>query len=291
MIPALRAAENATVVAIASRSFGRAEAMAAEHGIRRVHGSYEGLLEDAEVDAVYVPLVNSEHRRWTLTALAAGKHVLCEKPLALNAAEAEEMAAAAQARGRLLMEAFMYRFHPRIRALRERTADLVHLGARFGFPLDAPGNYRLDPALGGGALLDVGCYGVSAARWFLGEPDRVQAVEHRELGGVDLSVTAALRFPGGATAAVWGSFESPEDQELVLIGGAGVAKLDRPFTAWRDPDDPYQLMVEAFAASVLEGTPPPIPLAESIANLRVLDSIRTAASPPDPQETVTTPSA
>ena len=243
-----------------------------------MHGSYERLLEDAEVDAVYVPLVNSLHREWTLKALAAGKHVLCEKPLAMNAAEAEEMAAAAQAAGRVLMEALMYRFHPRIRALREEAGEVIHLAARFGFPLDAPGNYRLDPALGGGALLDVGCYGVSAARWFLGEPQQVAAVEHREPGEVDLSVSAALRFPGGATATVWGSFESPEDQELVLIGPSGVRHLPQPFTAWRDPDDPYQLMVEAFSEAVLAGRPAPLPPAESIANLRVLDAIRTAAN-------------
>ena len=153
--------------------------MAAEHGIAHVHGSYERLLEDGEVDAVYLPLVNSLHREWALQALAAGKHVLCEKPLAMNAAEAEEMAAAAEVAGRVLMEALMYRFHPRLRALREETGEVVHLAARFGFPLDAPGNYRLDPALGGGALLDVGSYGVSAARWFLGEPEQIAAVEHR----------------------------------------------------------------------------------------------------------------
>lgn len=174
----------------------------------------------------------------------------------------------------------MYRFHPRIRALREEAGDVVHLAARFGFPLDAPGNYRLDPALGGGALLDVGCYGVSAARWFLGEPDQVTAVEHRQPGGVDLSVSAALRFPSGATASVWGSFESPEDQEIVLIGPSGVRRLPQPFTAWRDPDDPYQEMVEAFSDAVLDGRPAPLPPAESIANLRVLDAIRTAANNP-----------
>ena len=252
--------------------------MAAEHGIAHVHGSYERLLEDGEVDAVYLPLVNSLHREWALQALAAGKHVLCEKPLAMNAAEAEEMAAAAEVAGRVLMEALMYRFHPRLRALREETGEVGHLAARCGFPLDAPGNYRLDPALGGGALLDVGSYGVSAARWFLGEPEQIAAVEHREAGGVDLSVSAALRFPGGATATVWGSFESPEDQELVLIEPAGVRRLPEPFTAWRDPDDPYQLMVEAFSAAVLDGRPAPLPPSDSIANLRILDAIRTAAN-------------
>jgi xylose dehydrogenase (NAD/NADP) len=277
VLPALQAARNARAVAVAARSFERAQALAAAHGLERVHGSYERLLEDPEVDAVYIPLVNSLHLEWTLRALAAGKHVLCEKPLALDAAQAERMAAAAEAAGRALMEAFMYRFHPRLREAREQTEPVLHLGARFGFPLAAPGNYRLDPGLGGGALLDVGCYGVSAARWFLGEPDRVGAVEHREPGGVDLSVAAALRFPGGATATVWGSFESPEEQELVLVTTSGSRRLERPFTAWRDPDDPYQLMVEEFSAAVLEGRPVPIPPSESVANLRVLDVVREAA--------------
>ncbi len=277
MIPAIRASRNGQVVAIAARSFGRAEAMAAEHGIAHVHGSYERLLADPEVDAVYLPLVNSLHREWGVAALRAGKHVLCEKPLALDAAEAQEMAAVAEAEGRLLMEAFMYRFHPRLRRLREQAAEVLHLTARFGFPLDAPGNYRLDPALGGGALLDVGCYGVNVARWFLGEPDRVAAVEHRDPGGVDMSVAAVLGFPGGATATVWGSFESPEEQELVLVRRSGVERVRQPFTAWRDPEDPYQVMVEEFAEAVASGRPAPIPPSESIANLRVLDAIRATA--------------
>lgn len=247
--------------------------MAAEHGVARVHPSYEDLLRDPEIDAVYIPLVNSLHRAWTLAALAEGKHVLCEKPLALNAAEAVAMAEAAARAGVLLMEALMYRFHPRARRLREEAGRVVHIAARFGFPLNAPGNYRLDPALGGGALLDVGSYCVSAARWFCGEPENVAAVAHL-VDGVDMSTAAVLGFPGGATATIWGSFESPEEQELVLVEPGGVRRLDRPFTSWRDPDDPYQVMVEEFADAVLAGRPAPLSPDESIANLRVLDSIR-----------------
>jgi predicted dehydrogenase len=263
------------VVALASRDRERAAAMAAEHRIPRIHGAYEDLLADRDVDAVYIPLVNSLHRPWTLRALAAGKHVLCEKPLALSAAEAEEMAAAAEASGRLLMEALMYRFHPRARLLRAAHGSPVHVAARFGFPLQAPGNYRLDPALGGGALLDVGSYCVSAARWYLGEPEAIAAVGHLE-GGVDLSVAAALAFPGGATATVWGSFESPEAQELVLVGPEGSVRAEQPFTAWRDPDDPYRAMAQEFGQAALSGAPAPLPLEDSIANLRVLDRIRAA---------------
>lgn len=263
-------------MAIASRSGERARELAARFEISRVHRSYDELLADPEIDAVYVPLVNSLHREWCVAALRAGKHVLCEKPLALNAAEGEEMAAAAEAAGRLLMEGFMYRFHPRMRALRAGAAGVVHLGARFGFPLQAPGNYRLDPALGGGALMDVGCYGVNVARWFLGEPERVSAVAHTD--GVDMGVAAVLAFKGGATATVWGSFESPEDQELVLVSPDGTQRVDKPFTSWHDPDDPYQIMVEEFADAALTGAAVPIPIEDSIAGLRVLDAIRAQIS-------------
>ncbi|HEX6489214.1 MAG TPA: Gfo/Idh/MocA family oxidoreductase [Candidatus Dormibacteraeota bacterium] len=276
VLPAIGASRNGQAVAIASRSADRARDLASKFEIPRVHGSYEALLADPEIDAVYVPLVNSLHRRWCVAALRAGKHVLCEKPLALNAAEGEEMAAAAEAAGRLLMEGFMYRFHPRMRALRAGAVDVAHLAARFGFPLQAPGNYRLDPALGGGALMDVGCYGVNVARWFLGEPERISAAAH--VDGVDMSVAVVLGFAGGATATVWGSFESPEDQELTLVSPAGTQRVNQPFTSWHDPDDPYQIMVEEFADAALSGTPAPISLEDSIAGLRVLDAIRAQIS-------------
>ena len=275
MLPAIQESRNGTLVAIASREQSRAQTLATEFGITRIHGGYEDVLADSHVDAVYVPLVNSLHREWTARALAAGKHVLCEKPLALNAAEAEAMRAAATDAGRVLMEALMYRFHPRINQLRAEAVDVVHLSARFGFPLDAPGNYRLDRALGGGALLDVGTYCVSSARWFCGEPSRVEAVAH-VAGGVDLSVAAVLEFRNGATASIWGSFESPEEQELVLVERGGVRRLQVPFTSWKDPDDPYRLMVEEFADAALQGRPAPLPLEDSIGTLRVLDAIRSS---------------
>ena len=279
MLGAIQSSRNGVAAALAARDAGRARALAAEFEVPRGHDSYDALLADASIDAVYVPLPNSLHLEWARRGLEAGKHVLCEKPLALNAAEAEAMAAAARGSGRLLMEALMYRFHPRMRALRAEAGDIVHLSARFGFTIDAPENYRMVEALGGGALLDVGSYGVSAARWFLGEPVRVGAVQHRA-GEIDVSTLAALEFPGGATASAWGSFESPEDQELVLVGPDATQQIQQPFTSWRDPDDPYQLMVEEFAAAVLEGRPAPIPLSESIANLRVLDAIRAATDKP-----------
>lgn len=292
MLSALRSARGAELLAIASRDAARAQALAVQFGVPRVHRDYAALLADPEVEAVYLPLPNSLHREWALRALAAGKHVLCEKPLALNAVEAEEMAAGAARSGRLLMEAVMYRFHPRVRELIGSAAggDIRHVYACFGFPMDraaglgggaappaAAANYRLRLELGGGALLDVGCYLADVTRWLLGEPDRVEAVMVRWEGGVDVACTAVLGFPGGAQAALHASFDSPEVQELVVVCTERVLRLQTPFTAWRDPHDPYQLMVEAFIEAVLAGRPPPVTLGSSIANMRLLDRIREAA--------------
>jgi D-xylose 1-dehydrogenase (NADP+, D-xylono-1,5-lactone-forming) len=274
VLPAIRASSNGRLVAIASRDEARSQEFASRHGIARVSASYEALLEDPEVEAVYIPLVNSLHKQWTLHALAAGKHVLCEKPLGMDAAEAEEMAAAATAAGRHLMEAFMYRFHPRMAALVASLHDPIHLHATFGFPLEDKTNPRLDRALGGGALLDVGCYTVSVARWILGEPDEVLA--RARVDGVDMTVSGLLHFPGGSMATVWASFESPEVQELTVVTKSETHRLERPFTSM-DPD-PYRLMVESFAESVLSDRPIAIPLSESIANMKVLDSMREAAA-------------
>jgi xylose dehydrogenase (NAD/NADP) len=278
VLPAIAASSNGRVVAIASRDPERAKQMAEGFDGARAAASYDELLADPEVDAVYIPLVNSEHKPWTLRALGAGKHVLCEKPLAMNAAEAEEMAAAAKRSGKHLMEAAMYRFHPRTRAFIETLVDPIYLQARFGFTLNNKTDYRLESAMGGGALLDVGFYVVSIARWILGEPSEVLA-RSRLRDGTDMTTSALLRFPDGETAAVWASFESAEDQELTVVTRQGAYRLGRPFN-WPDEVDQYQLMVESFADSVLHDRPVAIPLSESIANMRVLDRIKEAASTP-----------
>jgi len=280
VLPAIAASRNGRLVSIASRDPERARALASINGIPRVAIDYDEVLADPEVEAVYIPLVNSLHREWTERSLAAGKHVLCEKPLGLNAEEATAMADASRRSGRLLMEAFMYRFHPRMRAFVEGlTADAkpLHVQASFGFPLGDPSNYRLQHELGGGALLDVGCYTVSVARWLLGEPDTVLArARFDQRTGVDMSVSSLLHFAGGGTASLWCSFESAEEQGVTAVTAKGTYALDRPFTAWQDPHDPYRLMVESFADSVRDGTEPEVSLEESIANMRVLDRIREA---------------
>jgi xylose dehydrogenase (NAD/NADP) len=280
VIPAIEASRNGRLVSIASRDPDRARELASRHAFARVADSYDAVLEDRDVDAVYIPLVNTLHHEWTLRALAAGKHVLCEKPLAMNAAEAEDMAAAARNSGLRLMEAFMYRFHPRARAFVESVRDPLYVHANFAFTIGDHTNYRMQASLGGGALLDVGCYTVNAVRWILGEPDGVFATLRRDTSrddGVDMTVTALLHFAAGTTASVWVSMESPEEQGVVVFERERTQRLAPPFSAWRDPDDPYQLMVESFGDSVIEDRAVAIPPDDSVANMKVLDRIRAAA--------------
>ncbi len=276
MLAAIDASTNGTLGAMASRSPERARQMLEPYPGVHVHDSYDALLADDEVDAVYNPLPNSLHKEWTLRALDAGKHVLCEKPIGVDAAEAEEMAAAAKRSGRHLMEAFMYRFHPAMREFVESIREPLHVQATFGFTAKDAKDIRLQRDLGGGALLDVGSYTVSVSRWILGEPDDV-AARGRFKDGIDVTISALLTFAGGSTASVWASVEAPEEQDLKVITRSGVLRRVRPFSAYRDPHDPYQLMVESFADSVLHDRPVAIPLAESIANMRVLDRIQQAA--------------
>jgi D-xylose 1-dehydrogenase (NADP+, D-xylono-1,5-lactone-forming) len=271
------ASRNGRIVAMASRDPSRAREMLRPYPEARVLDSYDALLADPEIDAVYNPLPNSLHLEWTVRALEAGKHVLCEKPLGMNASQAEDMAAAADRTGRVLMEAFMYRFHPDMRAFVEGVREPMHVHATFGFMLRDAGDIRFKAALGGGALMDVGCYTVSVSRWLLGEPVEVLA-RARMKHGVDATASALLVFAGGGTASVWASFESPEVQELEVITTEGLQRRTKPFSSWRDPHDPYQLMVESFGDSILHGRPVHIPLSESIANMRALDRIREAFS-------------
>jgi predicted dehydrogenase len=194
----------------------------------------------------------------------------------MNALEAEEMAAAAKSAGKHLMEAFMYRFHPRTQRFVSALQGPLYVQASFGFTAREASDIRLQAELGGGALLDVGCYGVSAARWILGEPSSVLA-RSRMSGGVDMTTSALLQFPGGQTAVVWASLESPEDQSLTVVARDEVHRLNRPFSSQEEVDE-YQVMVESFAESILLNKPVAIPLSESIANMKVLDPIRDAAA-------------
>jgi predicted dehydrogenase len=256
------------------------------------------LLADPEVDAVYIPLPNELHRPWTIAAADAGKHVLCEKPLALDAAEAETMVAHCCARGVVLMEAFMWRHQPRTAALRQLVADgaigaLRLVRSSFSFAID-PGDWRLDASRGGGALWDVGCYGLSTARLFAGnEPEAVQAVARFGPTGVDLSLSAALRFPGGVLGQLDCSFEQPFRCAYELVGTLGVIEVpdaylppSRPVALLRTADssreltfegrDQYAEMVVAFAIAVANGRLQP-PAEDGLAQMLALDAIATAA--------------
>ena len=235
IIPALKAAVGHTLDAIASRDETKAAAAAEEWGIGKAFGSYEALLEDPDLDAVYIPLPNHLHAEWTVRAAAAGKHVLCEKPLALSVAEVDRIAAAAAAARVHVAEAFMYRHHPQTHAVQELVAGgaigtLRFIRGCFSFTLDRPGDVRFDPAKGGGALWDVGCYPISYARTVAGvEPESVQAAVVEGPTHVDMSVAALLRFPGPVIALADASFVAPFRTELEVVGSAGTIRVARPF--------------------------------------------------------------
>jgi xylose dehydrogenase (NAD/NADP) len=227
--------DEATVVAVASRDRSRAEEFAAEHGIEHAHGSYEALLEDAGVDAVYIPLPNSQHVPWTVRSLEAGKHVLCEKPMSRRPAEVEQAFAAAEQSGRVLEEAFMWRHHPQTLRLRELLDEgaigrLRMVQASFSFPLADVGNIRMQGGLDGGSLMDVGCYCVSGCRLVAGaEPERVSAEQVVGGDGVDVAFAATLRFPGDVIGQLHCGFAIGGRHHLEAIGEEGSLFLADPW--------------------------------------------------------------
>ena len=309
LIPAIQKSRNGKVRALATRFPGQAGEVAIQHGVPHVYDGYEALLTDPEIDAIYIPLPNHLHHGWTLRALQAGKHVLCEKPLACNAREARQMADAAANAGLLLMEAFMYRFHPRTQCIKRMVADgligtpcLVRSAFCYhmGNDLLARGdNIRLKTEMGGGALLDVGCYSVSVMRWLLDrEPTHVQAHAIYHPCGVDVHFVGLLRFPGGEFATLEASFTSALQQTFTVVGSEGAIELPHDaFIPWeRDTilmlrgqkdevgqeqvipgADEYQLMVEHFADAVLGETALAITPEESVGNMRVLNALAEAA--------------
>ncbi|HEX9168189.1 MAG TPA: Gfo/Idh/MocA family oxidoreductase [Roseiarcus sp.] len=216
-----------TVSAVASRDSDKARVFAKDLEIARHFGSYEALLADPEIDAVYVPLPNSLHAEWSIAAVRAGKHVLCEKPLAATAGEALAMFDAARQHGVHLVEGYPYRAQPQTLKLREMLAggvigEVRLIQATFGFTLGAGGNIRLDPRLAGGALMDVGVYPVSLARMIAGaRPTRVHAVAQWD-GGVDRTLAATLQFAGGLLAQINCSFDTGPNRQALIAGSKGV---------------------------------------------------------------------
>jgi predicted dehydrogenase len=240
IVAAARKSDRAEIVAVASRSTERAEAYAREHGIERAHGSYEALLEDPAVDAVYVSLPNSLHVEWTLRALEAGKHVLCEKPLTRDPVAVEEVFDLAEHAGLVVSEGFMWRHHPQTARLVELAGDDVIGRLRivrpaFSFQLAAVHGLedtRFDPELDGGALMDVGCYCINAIRLLAGEPERVQAVQALGPSGVDVTFAATLVLPGEVIAHFDVGFVLPRRAALEVVGEEGTLFVTDP---WQPP--------------------------------------------------------
>jgi predicted dehydrogenase len=301
LIPAMRAARRSAVAAVASRDAGRVRAYAAEWQIPIAHDSYEALLRDSGVDAVYLPLPNALHVEWTLRALDAGKHVLCEKPLALSGEDVDRVAAVATARERVVAEAFMYRHEP----LTARVLELIAAGTigtvttiagGFTFEQRREDDVRLDPGLGGGSLWDVGCYPVSAIRLAAGaEPREVFGWATTGSSGVDESFTGLLRFASGATASVHCSFRSHHRMWLEIHGTDGTIRVPDPYRPAahtqieiRQGDHTRTVTVvgspvlfvrevEDFVAAVLDGRPPVMNLRESRGNAAALAALHQSA--------------
>lgn len=299
LIPGIQASQTGRLAAIASRDPVKAQAWAAEFGIPRAYGHYDELLADPEIQAVYIPLPNELHKPWTLQAAAAGKHVLCDKPLALSAVDAEEMVAGCRRCGVQLMEGFMWRHHPRTRQvlelIRSNAIGSVRLvRCSFSFSVD-PADWRLDPARGGGALWDLGCYGVNTCRLIGGgEPQSASAFAHWSPGGVDMSLAATLRFAGDVLGQIDCSFEEPYRCSFEVVGTTGMLQVPAAYLPGDSPQivlqrgdqvetidvpaaDQYADMADHFGAALLAGQPLAPPAEDGLNNMRALDRLRAAA--------------
>jgi len=295
MIEGIRSSGDATLAAIASRQSETARQWACEFNIPHAYTSYDALLEDRTIDAVYIPLPNDLHAEYALKATERGKHVLCEKPLARSADEAAQMVAAARRHGVILMEAFMWRHHPRVRhahqmVARDELGELRLVKMDFSFDIDRT-DWRLQAAQGGGALFDLGCYGINAARLFFGaEPIEVLGWSREHSTGVDMTDAFCMRFPSGAAALIDCSFECPYRNRLELVGTNAAIELPEgvlptvqsqllvrkqntvetiPFA----PAHQYAEQVKAFCASIERGALV-APAEDGLANMQALENVR-----------------
>ncbi len=300
--PAIQSSRNGVLMAVASRNEATARVFAEKSGIPAHHASYEALLEDSSIDAVYLPLPNSMHREWAVRAAEKGKHVLCEKPLALTAGECLEMEAAARANDVKIMEAFMYRFHPRtdlvIQMVRGgKIGELRMIRSAFSFRLTKPENIRLKPELGGGALMDVGCYCVNVSRSVAGEePAEVQAWASWGATGVDVEMAATLRFASGVVAQFDCALTMERREAYEVVGTEGSLFVSSAFLPGtndviveehhgRDRNtrhaiqgaDEYRLMVEDFADCVIHNRPVRYPVVEAARNMQVIEALYRSA--------------
>jgi predicted dehydrogenase len=297
VIPAMQAGRYMEITAIAGRDADNAAATANLLGIARHYGSYEALLQDAEIDAVYIPLPNHLHVPWAVKALQAGKHVLCEKPIALSAAEAITLQQEAALHPHLkLMEAFMYRFHPQWIAAKKLVADgavgtLRSIHSHFSYHNTDPGNIRNQAGIGGGGLMDIGCYCISLSRWLFGaEPLQVSGnVTIDEVFGVDSLASGILQFENG-TASFTCSTQLASYQRVNIMGATGRIEIEIPFNAppnaatriWLhtssgcetlefDAVDQYMLQGDLFSKAILENTPVPTSIEDAVNNMLVIE--------------------
>lgn len=303
--PARRVPE-AEVVAVAARDPARARAFATRHGIPRVHASYEALLDDPEIDAIYNPLPNGLHCEWTIRALEAGKDVLCEKPIASNAAEAERMAAAAERTGRVLVEAFHYRYHPlaaRLRAILDsgELGPLRRVETAMVLPIPLPGDIRYRFDLAGGATMDMGCYTINLLRFLAGgEPLEVTGARAKlSSPRVDRYMQADFRLPGGATGRITASLFSAALPRVSarVTGERGELRVLNPIaphlyhrlsvrtqeerrTEKVPGDASYTHQLRAFAEHLRGGRPMATDARDGVANMRVIDAVYDAAGLP-----------
>jgi xylose dehydrogenase (NAD/NADP) len=315
--PAIQETGNSAILAVASRDKAKAEAAAKMLGAQKAYGSYEELLADKEIEAVYIPLPNDLHKEWTIKAARQGKHVLCEKPLAMNVAECEAMVEECKANNVLLMEAFMYRFHPQ----QQRVKQLIAAGT-IGEPklfhswhtmvMRNYNDIRMRAENGGGSLMDLCCYAINAARFvFEAEPTRVRAVgEFSPVNGIDTTLVATLEFPGNRVAVCAGSFDTIWSQGYAVQGTRGRIEVFRPYMARTEPvkirvtaredDQPmtglhqiliednaveetipgannYALEVSHLAQCLIEGGKPRWDGKDAVANMRVIEACLKAA--------------
>ena len=296
VIPAMQKGRLTRITAIASRDLDRAKEVAAELGIEKAYGSYAELFQDPEIEAVYNPLPNHLHVPLSIDAATSGKHVLCEKPIALSAEEAEKLIGVRDRTGRLILEAFMVRQHPQWQAARKlvrdgRIGEVRAFQMSFGYANLDPMNVRNRAEIGGGALYDIGCYGIALARFMVSaEPRRVAAVVERDPGfGTDRLTSALLDF-GHAQASFLVSTQIERYQRALVFGSEGRIEVEVPVNAPTDqptrvlvssggavetiefePVDQYTLQGDVFAELVRTGEPPPFPLEDAIANMRAID--------------------
>ena len=297
LLAGARLSETASVVAVGSRSLDQARAFAAANGILRAHGTYEGLLADPGVDAVYISLPNALHHEWAMTALAAGKHVLCEKPYTRHPEDVEVAWDAAEANGLLLQEGFMWRHTPQAARLVEilpRLGELVAVRSTFSFRLDDDADIRVSAALEGGSLMDVGCYCISGSRLIAGdEPDLVFGQASPTADGVDRRFAGLLRFPSGLTATFHSGFDS-FSESLEVIGRMGSVFLPDPWHSRAglllvdgeedrvEPINPYQCELDDMAAAIRGEKAPRLGRSDARGQARVIEALYRSAQVGEP---------